>query len=476
MTTRTTTTTKGKAPQNAAFVLVAAGSSQRMGELGKKEWLPLNGGSVLSEAALVFLKTKLFSTAVVVHPKNGLAQAKKAFYKNPQIAELTQDINVIFTPGGNTRQESVFNALKALDKACKRPQAHCGATIIDAPQKERVKALSAACLDRSYKPPRLVLIHDGARPFISQSLVKKTVAAALKYGAAVPALQPVETQKEMDSSSRIARHLTRSSLAAVQTPQGFLFPEILGCHKKAAAAVRCDKSKVFTDDTEIWDNYSGKKTRVIPGEPGNIKITYPKDVTAGLDCQRSQERSEIISSSKISEATYRSCQKAAANSRQEKIFRVGLGTDLHRLVKGRPLILGGVVIPCALGEDGHSDGDALLHAITDALLGAAALGDIGSYFPPEDDKWKGADSAKLLKVAWKDVRAAGWKLQNLDCVVKLQEPKFLPHRQKVRQSIAGILGVSADQVFVKAKTGERVGPVGLCQAVETEAICLLCKG
>ena len=425
MTTRTTTTTKGKAPQSAAFVLVAAGSSQRMGEFGKKEWLPLNGGSVLSEAALVFLKTKLFSTAIVVHPKSGLAQAKKAFYKNPRIAELTQDINVIFTPGGNTRQESVFNALKALDKACKRPQAQ--------------------------KPPRLVLIHDGARPFISQSLVKKTVAAALKYGAAVPALQPVETQKEMDSSSRIARHLTRSSLAAVQTPQGFLFPEILGCHKKAAAAVRRDKSKAFTDDTEIWDNYSGKKTRVIPGEPGNIKITYPKDMSQAKE-------------------------GAAANSRQEKIFRVGLGTDLHRLVKGRPLILGGVVIPCALGEDGHSDGDALLHAITDALLGAAALGDIGSYFPPEDDKWKDADSAKLLKAAWKDVRAAGWKLQNLDCVVKLQEPKFLPHRQKVRQSIAGILGVSADQVFVKAKTGERVGPVGLCQAVETEAICLLCKG
>ena len=156
-------------------------------------------------------------------------------------------------------------------------------------------------------------------------------------------------------------------------------------------------------------------------------------------------------------------------------FRIGLGTDLHRLVEGRPLILGGVVLPYDKGEDGHSDGDALLHAITDALLGAAALGDIGSYFPPEDDKWKDADSAKLLQAAWKDVRAAGWELQNLDCVVKLQEPKFLPHRQKVRQSIARVLGVDVSQVFVKAKTGERVGPVGLCQAVETEAVCLLTK-
>lgn len=406
MTTRTTTTT------NNAVAIVAAGSSSRMGELGKKEYLPLNGGSVLSETALVFLQTKLFSTVLVVHPKNGLAAAKKAFYKNPLVAELSKDLNVIFTPGGDTRQESVFNALKALDK------------------KSPVSQKSS----QTKKPPRLVLIHDGARPFISQSLVKKTLAAALKYGAAVPALQPVETQKEMDSSSKIARHLKRSSLAAVQTPQGFLFPEILECHKKAKKEGKTD----FTDDTEIWDNYSDKKTRVIPGEPGNIKITYPKDFGA-------------------------------------QTFRIGLGTDLHRLVEGRPLILGGVVLPYDKGEDGHSDGDALLHAITDALLGAAALGDIGSYFPPEDDKWKDADSAKLLQAAWKDVRDAGWELQNLDCVVKLQEPKFLPHRQKVRQSIARVLGVDVSQVFVKAKTGERVGPVGLCQAVETEAVCLLTK-
>lgn len=460
LTTRTTTTT------NNAVVIVAAGSSNRMGELGKKEWLPLNGGSVLSEAALVFLKTKLFSTIIIVHPKNDLAAAKKALYKNPLVQELSQGVNVIFTPGGDTRQQSVFNALKALAKAAKNgSQAHCGATIIDAPQKERVKALSAACLDRSYKPPRLVLIHDGARPFITQSLVKKTVSATLKYGAAVPALQPVETQKEMDSSSKIARHLKRSSLAAVQTPQGFLFPEILECHKKAAK----EKDAAFTDDTEIWDKYSAKKTRVIPGDPGNIKITYPKDVTAGLDCVQDKNAG---GRNLGQDQNSRQAKKAAPAA---PAFRIGLGTDLHRLVSGRSLILGGVVLPYDKGEDGHSDGDALFHAITDALLGAAALGDIGSYFPPEDDKWKDADSAKLLKAAWKDVRAAGWELQNLDCVVKLQEPKFLPHRQKVRQSIARVLGVDISQVFVKAKTGERVGPVGLCQAVETEAVCLLAK-
>ena len=113
------------------------------------------------------------------------------------------------------------------------------------------------------------------------------------------------------------------------------------------------------------------------------------------------------------------------------MIRVGLGYDLHRLVTGRRLILGGVTFDFEKGEDGHSDGDVLIHAITDALLGAAGLGDIGSYFPPEDPKWKDADSAQLLRAVWKDVRAAGWSLVNLDCVIKLERPKFLPHRRDV---------------------------------------------
>ena len=244
MTKRTTTSTNPQ--KNAALAIVAAGSSQRMGSLGKKEYLPLNGGSVLSETALVFLKTKVFSTIALVYPKGGLADAKNAFYKNPQTQELSQGVNIIFVQGGNSRQESVFNALKAIDRAAKKT----GAT-----------------------PPRAVLIHDGARPFLSQALVKKTLASALKYGAAVPALEPVETQKEIGSGSKIARHLKRSTLAAVQTPQGFLFPQILEFHRKAQKT-----AAAFTDDTEIWDKFSDKKTRIIPGEPQNIKITYPEDL------------------------------------------------------------------------------------------------------------------------------------------------------------------------------------------------------
>lgn len=157
------------------------------------------------------------------------------------------------------------------------------------------------------------------------------------------------------------------------------------------------------------------------------------------------------------------------------MIRVGLGYDLHRLVEGRKLIIGGVCFPFEKGEDGHSDGDVLLHAVTDAILGASGLGDIGSYFPPEDPKWKNADSAKLLQAVWKDVLDEGWKLENLDCVVKLEKPKFLPKRQEVISSIAKILGVENERVFVKAKTGEKLPPVGTGDAIEAYVVCLLNK-
>lgn len=155
------------------------------------------------------------------------------------------------------------------------------------------------------------------------------------------------------------------------------------------------------------------------------------------------------------------------------MIRVGLGYDKHVLTEGRKLILGGVVIPFEKGEAGHSDGDVLLHAITDALLGAAGLGDIGSYFPPSDPQWKDADSALLLKKCWQDVKNAGWDLGNLDCVIALEKPKFLPFRDQVRESIANILEVSKNQIFVKAKTGEKLGDIGQGRAVEVWSVCLL---
>ena len=156
-------------------------------------------------------------------------------------------------------------------------------------------------------------------------------------------------------------------------------------------------------------------------------------------------------------------------------MRVGEGWDTHALVTGRPLVLGGVVIPHTHGLLGHSDADALLHAITDALLGAAGLGDIGRHFPDTDPQFKGADSVVLLKEACRRVREAGWGIVNVDSTIVAQAPKMAPHIPAMRERIAQTLNVSVDAVNVKAKTAEKMGPVGEGRAIETRAVCLLFK-
>jgi 2-C-methyl-D-erythritol 2,4-cyclodiphosphate synthase len=157
-------------------------------------------------------------------------------------------------------------------------------------------------------------------------------------------------------------------------------------------------------------------------------------------------------------------------------WRIGEGWDVHALVEGRKLILGGVEIPHSHGLLGHSDADALLHAITDALFGAAALGDIGRHFPDTDPQFRGADSAALLAEAGRRVRAAGWSIANLDSTIVAQAPKMAPHIPTMRQRIATVLGLDLDQVNVKAKTAEKMGPVGRGESIEARAVVLLMKG
>jgi 2-C-methyl-D-erythritol 2,4-cyclodiphosphate synthase len=154
-------------------------------------------------------------------------------------------------------------------------------------------------------------------------------------------------------------------------------------------------------------------------------------------------------------------------------FRVGQGWDVHRLVRGRALLLGGVEIASELGEEGHSDGDALLHAATDALLGALALGDIGTHFPPSDPRWKGADSKAFLRAAAALARERGWIASNIDTTVILEKPKLGPYREAIRASLADCLGIEAEAVSFKAKTYEGLGDVGRGEAVEASAVCLL---
>lgn len=156
-------------------------------------------------------------------------------------------------------------------------------------------------------------------------------------------------------------------------------------------------------------------------------------------------------------------------------LRIGEGWDVHQLVEGRPLVLGGITVPHTHGLLGHSDADALLHALTDALLGAAGLGDIGRHFPDTDAAFKGADSAVLLAEAARRVRAEGWEIVNVDSTIVAQAPKLAPHIQAMRERIAQVLGIGAERVNVKAKTAEKLGPVGEKRAIEARAVCLLCK-
>lgn len=154
-------------------------------------------------------------------------------------------------------------------------------------------------------------------------------------------------------------------------------------------------------------------------------------------------------------------------------YRVGMGHDRHRLIAGRPLVLGGVMIEFELGLDGHSDADVLLHAITDAILGAAGLGDIGDWFPNTDPQWHGVDSKVFLTAALQAVQARGWSIVNLDCTIHAERPKLSLHKRKIATTIAGMLQIPDDRINVKAKTGEKVGPVGRLEAIDADAVVLL---
>jgi len=297
----------------------------------------------------------------------------------------------------------------------------------------------------SYKPSH-VLIHDGARPWIKPELIEKIIECATKYGAVIPALPLVETPKELKTSAGevklVERHLRRENLCVVQTPQGFAFPEILTAHEKAAEREEKEGFE-YTDDAEVWGEFTGQ-VAVIPGDVENRKITYPEDL------------------------------EIAANGKTQAFTRrIGIGRDLHRLAGGRKFLLGGVELSFEKGELGHSDGDVLAHAVCDAILGAAGLGDIGELFPDSDPSYKDADSMKLLKRAWQRVKVQGWRLTNLDCVVCCEKPKILPHRDKIRTSLAKALDADPAVIFVKGKTAEGLGPIGSGEAVEATAVCLL---
>ncbi|ALK09694.1 bifunctional 2-C-methyl-D-erythritol 4-phosphate cytidylyltransferase/2-C-methyl-D-erythritol 2,4-cyclodiphosphate synthase [Blastochloris viridis] len=276
-----------------------------------------------------------------------------------------------------------------------------------------------------YKPD-VVLIHDAARPFASPALVSRAIQAGCR-GPAVPGVPVTDTIKAVDGAETVEATVDRARLRAVQTPQAFPFQVIEDLHARAAAAGRDD----FTDDAALAE-WAELSVEVFAGEPGNTKLTTPDDFT-------------------LAEARLLA---ALAD------VRTGSGFDVHAFGPGDHVILGGHRIPHSQGLAGHSDADVVLHALTDAVLGAIGSGDIGFHFPPSDPKWKGAASDQFLAHAVELVKAQGGLIAHLDATVICEAPKIGPHREAMRASIAKITGLSIERVSVKATTTEQLGFAG----------------
>ena len=277
-----------------------------------------------------------------------------------------------------------------------------------------------------------VAVHDGARPFVSVGLIERIIDAARRYGAAVPALPVTDTVKRAAPDERVAETVDRAALRAVQTPQVFRRALYL------RAVEFCADS--YTDDSQLIERL-GEEVVLVEGERSNQKLTTAEDF-------------------------------AAARLRLEPP-RVGFGLDAHRLVEGRALILCGVRIPYEKGLLGHSDADAAAHALTDALLGAAALGDIGQHFPDTDDRYKDADSLVLLREAVRRIADAGYVPSNVDVTITAQRPKLAPYIPAMRENLAAALGLDVSAVSVKATTTERMGYEGRGEGISASAAAVL---
>jgi 2-C-methyl-D-erythritol 4-phosphate cytidylyltransferase/2-C-methyl-D-erythritol 2,4-cyclodiphosphate synthase len=281
-----------------------------------------------------------------------------------------------------------------------------------------LEALAAAA-------PDLVLIQDGARPFASPGLIGRVVEALAEHAAVLPASAVTDTLKRGTPAGFSAGTVPRDGLFAAETPQGFRYAAIRAAHAAAAAS-----GEAFTDDAAIAE-WAGLPVRLVAGERGNVKLTTPEDFTMA--------------------------ERRLAAARET---RVGTGYDVHAFGPGDHVMLGGIAIPHGEGLVGHSDADVALHALTDAILGALADGDIGAHFPPADPAWKGAASARFLADAAGRVAARGGRILHLDLAIIAEAPRIGPHRDAMRERIAAIAGISPGRVAVKATTNERLGFVG----------------
>lgn len=331
-----------------------------------------------------------------------------------RVRELAGDQPVQAVAGGETRQDSVRLGLLALQQA--------------------VEPVGS-------DTQHVVLVHDAARPLATVDLWRRVADEAARAGGAVPVVATVDSLKEVDDGSIVAA-VDRGRIMRAQTPQGFRFDELLEAHLAAQAS-----GTEVTDDAALFE-LAGRRVAAVPGEGANVKVTTPEDLDAVARVLRGGDGAAV---------------------------RVGYGYDIHPLVEGRRLVLGGVEIDYERGLDGHSDADALAHAVTDALLGAAGLGDIGQKFPAEDARWKDADSMELLASVAADLSSAGFAPHNVDATILAERPRLVAHLEAMRSRIAACLGLSPGAVNVKATRGEGMGPIGRGEGIAAHAVVTITK-
>lgn len=379
---------EGGSFMNNAVIVLAAGQGTRLG-LGKnKVLLPLSGQPLLSYSLKIFQKLEAIDAIVVV------AQVKEIDTIKEMVNEYKMTKVVTVTAGGVTRQESVYQGLLAL------------------------KTLS----------PTKVLIHDGARPFVSNDVIKRVIDKVEPETAVFCAVNMVDSLREVDEVRQVVATVPREKIYAVQTPQGFIYKEILTKHQTAK-----EKKITVTDDAQLF-----KKQVIVEGDHKNLKVTTKQDW-------------ELVT----------------AMSRRT---RVGQGFDVHQFSPDRLLVLGGVTIPYNYGLLGHSDADVLIHAIMDALLGSLALGDIGDHFPDTDNAYKDISSRELLRKVKNLLDNREAQIENIDATILAEAPKIAPYKEQMIANIAFDLNLQREKINIKATTTEKLGFVGRKEGIAVLAV------
>lgn len=370
-------------------LVVAAGRGSRMGGTTPKQWLDLAGRPVLRHSLeTLAAHASIDAVRAVIHPDDRAlfeAAAAGLAVGNPIV-------------GGRTRQESVRLGLEAI--------------VADAPD--------------------LVLIHDGARPFVDGQIIDRVISALHRHSGAIPA-QPVHDTLKRAEAGLVTATVERAGLWRAQTPQGFRFPAILAAHRAAAG-------EELTDDAAVAER-AGLAVAVVAGAEENVKITTADDL------RRAAERLMDLNET-----------------------RVGTGFDVHHFVPGDHVMIGGVRVPHDRALAGHSDADVALHALTDAILGAIGGGDIGRHFPPSDPQWKGADSSRFLAHAAALAAKAGATIVHVDVTVICERPKVAPHAAAMVARIAQVLGIEPGRVSVKGTTTDGLGFTGRGEGIAAQAV------